>query len=147
MLIDHDKIRPLLPHDGAMVLIDGVTAWDEKHITCLTDRHRDEANPLRKNGRLSALHAIEFGAQAAAIHGGLMNDGGPAPLRALAAVRHVRLAASRLDDIGGSLTIEAEVTMLNAEAAIYQARLLQADQEIAAMRLTLMTLSALATAS
>lgn len=139
MLIGRDRLQPLLPHDGAMLLIDGVTAWDERQITCVTDRHRDDANPLRKDGRLSALHAVEFAAQAAAVHGGLMSEAGRAPLRALAALRQVRLARPRLDDLDTSLVIEATAVMLDAGAAIYQARLSGGETEIAAMRLTLMT--------
>ena len=71
MLIDKAEIRSLIPHAGAMCLLDAVTAWDEQSITCLSDTHRDPANPLRRQGRLSVLHAIEYGAQAAAIHGAL----------------------------------------------------------------------------
>lgn len=144
MLITGAEIEPLLPHAGAMLLIDGVTAWDEEHISCISDRHRDRDNPLFRNGQLAALHAIEFAAQAAAVHGGLMsgliNGGRKAPLRALAAVRRAHLAMHRLDDLAGRMTIEARVAMLDAKAAIYQARLTSDDIEIASMRLTLMTI-------
>src|SRR6059058_4587817 len=69
--IDKAEIRRLIPHAGTMCLLDSVLGWDDESIVCTTNTHRDEANPLRRDGRLSALHALEYGAQAAAIHGGL----------------------------------------------------------------------------
>jgi predicted hotdog family 3-hydroxylacyl-ACP dehydratase len=97
-------------------------------------------NPLRQNGRITGLHAVEFAAQAAAVHGGLMNKDGTAPLRALVAIRKACFDRARLDDLPGPLTVEARVVLLDASAAIYQARLTHEDEEVAAMRLTLMTL-------
>ena len=69
--INKAEIRTLIPHSGLMCLLDEVTQWDDRSITCVTNTHRDPANPLRRDGRLSALHAFEYGAQAAAVHGGL----------------------------------------------------------------------------
>src|SRR5438874_2386771 len=69
--INKAEIRTLIPHSGLMCLLDQVTQWDDRSITCVTNTHRDPANPLRRNGHLSALHAFEYGAQAAAVHGGL----------------------------------------------------------------------------
>src|SRR5881398_1435622 len=69
--IDKAEIRRLIPHAGTMCLLDSVLGWDDESIVCTTNTHRDEANPLRRDGRLSALHALEYAAQAAAIHGGL----------------------------------------------------------------------------
>ena len=69
--INKAEIRTLIPHSGLMCLLDEVTQWDDRSITCITNTHRDPANPLRRDGRLSALHAFEYGAQAAAVHGGL----------------------------------------------------------------------------
>jgi predicted hotdog family 3-hydroxylacyl-ACP dehydratase len=140
MLMDRERIEGLLPHSGAMLLIDGVTAFDENGATCLTERHRDDTNPLRRDGRLSSLHAVELAAQAAAIHGGLMNQGGTAPLRALAAIRKARFDRARLDDLPGRLTVEAHLVHSDSKAAIYQGRLTHEDEEVASMRLTLITL-------
>src|SRR6266542_2256106 len=65
------EIRPLFPNSVLMCLLDELTQWDDRSITCVSNTHRDPANPLRRDGRLSALHAFEYGAQAAAVHGGL----------------------------------------------------------------------------
>jgi predicted hotdog family 3-hydroxylacyl-ACP dehydratase len=72
MLIEKSEIRCLIPHAGTMCLLDGVEAWDMRSIVCVSSTHRSVANPLRRDGRLSALHAFEYGAQAAAVHGGLL---------------------------------------------------------------------------
>src|SRR6201982_1456603 len=71
MAIDKAEIRTLIPHSGLMCLLDEVTQWDEQSIVCVSNTHRDPENPLRRQGRLSAVHAFEYGAQAAAVHGGL----------------------------------------------------------------------------
>ncbi len=70
-MIDKSEIRKLIPHSGTMCLLDGVVRWDDESIVCITNTHRDANNPLRRDGQLSAAHALEYGAQAAAIHGGL----------------------------------------------------------------------------
>ena len=69
--INKSEIRKLIPHSGAMCLLDGVIQWDDESIVCVSNTHRDPSNPLRNNGQLSAVHALEYGAQAAAVHGGL----------------------------------------------------------------------------
>ncbi|PYI82543.1 MAG: phosphotransferase, partial [Verrucomicrobia bacterium] len=65
------EIRTLIPHSGLMCLLDSVIEWDDQSIICISNTHRDPANPLRREGQLSAVHAFEYGAQAAAVHGGL----------------------------------------------------------------------------
>src|SRR5881392_4447495 len=103
------EIRTLIPHSGSMCLLDSVTQWDDRSIVCVTNTHRDPANPLRRAGRLSALHAFEYGAQAAAVHGGLRarSVGATAPPGYLAALRNARLHVTRLDDIKSPLQISA----------------------------------------
>jgi predicted hotdog family 3-hydroxylacyl-ACP dehydratase len=99
--IHKSEIRTLIPHSGLMCLLDEVTQWDDRSIVCISNTHRDAANPLRRLGRLSAVHAFEYGAQAAAIHGGLRARvvGTIAPPGFLAALRDGRLHITRLDYI------------------------------------------------
>src|SRR6266545_5493892 len=105
--INKAEIRALIPHSGTMCLLDEVTQWDDRSITCITNTHRDPANPLRRDERLSAVHAFEYGAQAAAVHGGLRarSVGEIAPPGYLAALRDARLDVARLDDITSPLQI------------------------------------------
>ncbi len=50
-------IRTLIPHSGLMCLLDSVIEWDDQSIICISNTHRDPANPLRREGQLSAVHA------------------------------------------------------------------------------------------
>src|SRR6267378_6887871 len=107
MAIEKAEIRTLIPHAGLMCLLDRVLHWDDESIECVSQTHRDPANPLRRDGRLSALHAMEYGAQAAAVHGGLRarSAGQLAPPGYLAALRDAHLHAAHLDDIASPLRI------------------------------------------
>src|ERR1043166_5384913 len=98
--INKAEIRTLIPHSGLMCLLDEITEWDDQSITCVSNTHRDPGNPLRRDGRLSAVHALEYGAQAAAVHGGLRARaaGASAPPCYLAALREAHLHVGRLDD-------------------------------------------------
>src|SRR5438046_8929376 len=99
--IDKAEIRRLIPHAGTMCLLDSVLGWDDESIVCTTNTHRNKANPLRRDGRLSALHALEYGAQAAAFNGGLRaRAAGPtAPPCYLAALRDAIRQSSGFDDL------------------------------------------------
>jgi predicted hotdog family 3-hydroxylacyl-ACP dehydratase len=109
VLVNKAEIRTLIPHSGLMCLLDEVMQWDDRSIVCITNTHRDAANPLRREGRLSALHAFEYGAQAAAVHGGLRarSVGAKAAPGYLAALRDGRLRIARLDHIHLSLRVRA----------------------------------------
>ena len=121
MLITKPEIANLIPHTGAMCLLDGVLEWDATHITCVSTSHRDENNPMRSAGRLPTLCGIEYAAQAMAIHGGLAGIVGKKPRAGyLAGLRDVICRVARLDDLTGDLTIYAEQVMGDASLAIYQ---------------------------
>jgi predicted hotdog family 3-hydroxylacyl-ACP dehydratase len=65
------ELRELVPHQGTMCLNERVMAWDEERVVLATATHRSPLNPLRRRGRLRAVHLCEYGAQAMAVHGGL----------------------------------------------------------------------------
>jgi predicted hotdog family 3-hydroxylacyl-ACP dehydratase len=100
-----------IPHDGAMRLLGGIVSWDTASIRCSATSHTDPANPLRDNGVLSAVHALEYAAQAIAIHAGRKkSDRGRAPpeLVYVASFRAVEIHPGVLDEGGGSsLDIQA----------------------------------------
>ena len=108
--LDRAAISERIPHAGRMVLLDAVDAWDDEHIVCRTESHRDPANPLAVNGQLSSVCAIEYAAQAMAIHGSLSarREHSERPRAGfLASVRNVRMDVKRLDDLAGALTVKA----------------------------------------
>jgi len=109
--IGRAEILALVPHQGAMCLWDEVRAWDERTIHVVAHNHRDPAHPLRSEGRLRALHLCEYGAQAMAVHGGLLarEAGGIAKPGLLVALRGVQLHVARIDDLPGALECSAEM--------------------------------------
>ena len=139
MLLDKAQIQTLIPHAGAMCLLEGVTAWDEDAIACVTQTHRDPANPLRRQGRLATLHACEYGAQAAAIHGGLRARaaGQSAPAGYLAALRDVRWFADDLAAVDAPLEVAARLVLGEAGYCIYAIQVSAAGQVLAEARITI----------
>jgi predicted hotdog family 3-hydroxylacyl-ACP dehydratase len=133
------EIRTLIPHSDLMCLLDEVVQWDERSIACVTNTHRDPANPLRRLGQLSAVHAFEYGAQAAAIHGGLRSRaaGTIAPPGYLAALRDGRLHVTRLDYI--HLPLRVSATRLYGEGAntVYEFVVSAASVVVAEGRVTI----------
>jgi predicted hotdog family 3-hydroxylacyl-ACP dehydratase len=140
MHIDKAEIRTLIPHSGLMCLLDEVTQWDDRTITCISNTHRDPANPLRRDGRLSAVHAFEYGAQAAAVHGGLRarSVGAIAPPGYLAALRDARVHVAFLDDIDSSLQISASRLFGDKANTVYECRITAGDVLLASGRITIM---------
>jgi predicted hotdog family 3-hydroxylacyl-ACP dehydratase len=100
----------LIPHQGAMCLLDEVVDWGDTAIHARSDSHRRADNPLRSDGRLRALHLCEYGAQAMAVHGGLIAraTGGSAAPGYLVSLRAVELQVDRIDDLPGSIDVHAE---------------------------------------
>ena len=137
--INKAAIRTLIPHSGLMCLLDEVTQWDDGSITCVTNTHRDPANPLRRDGRLSVVHAFEYGAQAAAVHGGLRarSVGATAPPGYLAALRDARLHAARLDDIQPALQVRALRLFGDGVNCVYECRVSAADRLLAKGRIAI----------
>jgi predicted hotdog family 3-hydroxylacyl-ACP dehydratase len=139
MRIYQAEIRTLIPHSGLMCLLDEVTDWDERSIVCISNTHRDPANPLRRQGRLSAVHCFEYGAQAAAVHGGLRARaaGTIAPPGYLAALRGGRLHVTRLDYIHLPLQICATHLFGDAANTVYEFVLTAATVLVAEGRVTI----------
>jgi Predicted 3-hydroxylacyl-(acyl carrier protein) dehydratase len=139
MLIDERDIRRLIPHARRMCLIDGVLAWDDEAIVCTTGTHRDPSHPLGRDGRLAAIHAFEYGAQAAAIHGALLARaaGRPPVAGYLGTLRHARLAVVRLDTIADDRKVSAQVLFGDHGNAIYACQVDAANARIAEARITI----------
>ena len=122
-----------------MCLLDEVTQWDDRSITCVTNTHCDLANPLRRHGRLSAVHAFEYGAQAAAVHGGLLARaaGATAPPGYLAALRDARLHVEFLDESQSPLQIRATHLFGHGANTVYECRIFDGETAIANGRITI----------
>jgi predicted hotdog family 3-hydroxylacyl-ACP dehydratase len=138
-LIDQSEIRKLIPHAGSMCLLEEVVMWDDESIVCTSNTHRDPTNPLRRGQRLSAVHAFEYGAQAAAVHGGLRarQAGTTAPPGYLAALRDSKLNVPRLDDIDSPLEVRARRLFGDTANCVYECRISAGDALVAEGRVTI----------
>ena len=116
------QIAQLIPHQGNMCLLTGVTDFDPQSITCVAASHRLATNPLRENGLLHAICGVEYAAQAMAIHGTLLSGQGDKPPRGgrLAGVRSLDLKVHRLDDIKADLEINATQIMGDENTMVYE---------------------------
>lgn len=94
-------IAALIPHSGTMCLLARLDGWDPQGIVCAATNHRDPDHPLRTRRGLLASCAIEYAAQAMALHGALIGraTGAPATPGYLASARGVQLRVLRLDDL------------------------------------------------
>jgi predicted hotdog family 3-hydroxylacyl-ACP dehydratase len=136
-ILGRGEIANLIPHAGAMCLLDGVLAWDQEAIRCCSTRHRAPDNPLRQAGRLGILCGIEFAAQAMAVHGCLAGAIGARPRAGyIASLREVICHTDRLDTIDGDLVIEAKHLMGDDERVVYSFALFCQTQELLTGRAT-----------
>jgi len=118
--IGPDRIRALIPHHGAMCLLDSVLEWTARDIVCRAVSHLSPDNPLRHRGALSTLAGAEYGMQAACLHGALIAGGAVRRPGFLAALRGVRCHAARLDDPAlGALLVRASLEHREEAGAIY----------------------------
>jgi predicted hotdog family 3-hydroxylacyl-ACP dehydratase len=123
--LDHAGIAARVPHSGSMCLLESLLAWTPERIECRAISHRDATNPLRLNGQLPAVAAIEYASQAMALHGTLSAAPGSEPVPGfLAAVRGVQQHVSRLDDLPGELSVTATRLLGDARQAQYQFQLI-----------------------
>ena len=119
--LDRDGIAARIPHRGTMCLLDGLLGWSDDTIHCRASGHADPAHPLRGPQGLLAPCAIEYAAQAMALHGALAAPGGGAARPGfLASARQVRLHVARLDDVPGALQVHAVRLAGDGHQALYR---------------------------
>jgi predicted hotdog family 3-hydroxylacyl-ACP dehydratase len=135
--IGPEMIEAMIPHAGAMCLLDEVRRWDADFIVCVSRRFGGGGNPMRRADRtLGAACLIEIAAQVMAVHGRLTAGADGAPVRGyLASLRDVRLAAL----VGaGELVIEVELLMGDVGGASYRFAVSGAGVELASGRATVL---------
>lgn len=121
--LDRARIASLVPHQGAMCLLDSVPRWDELTLEALTESHRRADNPLLEHGALASVHLVEYGAQAMAIHGRLLElrkGHGPPKPGVLVTARDVKLECAHVHDVEGPLTLAVKRLMGNPGGLLYQ---------------------------
>ncbi|MFO0707146.1 MAG: hypothetical protein U0412_09855 [Nitrospira sp.] len=129
--LTRDEFGHLLPHGGAMRLLDTVEAWNDTTIRCRAVTHRDPRNPLRARGRLAVSAGLEYAAQAMGIHIGLVEGGHPASrIGYVGGVRDVTFSVERLDDEPDDLVIDATRLAEGDQSYMYQFRVALGDRPV-----------------
>lgn len=140
-MIERAEFEALIPHKGTMCLLDRVELWDETTIRCLSETHRRSDNPLRRDHRLAAVHLVEYGAQAMAVHCGLYDRKHGRPTGksgVLVTVRNVQLGVSRVDDIVSPLQINARQLVADANGWLYGFEIKAGGKTLASGRVAVM---------
>ena len=137
-----------------MCLLARLQAWDAQRIVCTATNHRDAEHPLRTRSGLLAPCAIEYAAQAMALHGALIGQaaGTPATPGYLASARGVQLHVLRLDDLplagrgnqADELRIEATRQAGDARQILYAFNVSHAGRPVAEGRAAVVLNTALA---
>jgi predicted hotdog family 3-hydroxylacyl-ACP dehydratase len=119
--LGRSEIATLIPHAGAMCLLDAVRFWDATTIVCTASSHRAADNPMASGGSLDAVCGIEYAAQAMAVHGALTATECRRPAAGyLASVREVVCHTSRLDLLPDELEVTAKRVAGDNAAALYE---------------------------
>lgn len=113
---DHAAVAALLPHGESMCLLEDVEDADADRIVCRGRAPGDPDHPLARDGRLAPVHAVEYAAQAAAIHAALTSGRDKAGPGMLTSVRELRWS-------DGATTLGTEPLRVECTAEIIDARL------------------------
>lgn len=132
--MSHAEIAALIPHQGGMCLLEHIVEWNDTRIVLETMTHLATDNPLRVNGKLRSVHLCEYGAQAMAVHGALKAAPDRAPPGMLVSLRSVTFSRDYIDDLSGSLRIEAECLQATEASQQYSFQITHAGTTIAAGR-------------
>jgi predicted hotdog family 3-hydroxylacyl-ACP dehydratase len=142
-VLNRAEIAGLIPHAGAMCLLDTVETWSKTSLRCRTSRHRAPDNPLLQEGRLGAPCAVEFAAQAMAVHGRLVGAVAEQPRGGyLASLRELVCRCARLDTVAGDLVIDVEWLMGDGAQVTYRFAVSSTTQELVTGRATVILLVA-----
>ncbi|MFO1408042.1 MAG: hypothetical protein U1F08_10970 [Steroidobacteraceae bacterium] len=119
---DRELIASLIPHQGRMCLLERIVEWDDSRVVAATRSHRDPGNPLRSAGTLSAIHLCEYGAQAMALHGGLVarSSGLRAAPALLVSLHEVVLRVERADDLPQEVVVSAQRLQVSPNGMQYR---------------------------
>jgi len=134
MKIARATIERLVPHAGAMCLLDTVTAWDAQAISCISAAPLPD-HPLARDAGVPAIATAEYAAQATAVHGALLKPSDQPRAGMLAALMEIRLVTQVVPADEGELAIRAEVLGRSAAGCLYRFEVATARTPIASGRL------------
>jgi len=134
MMLDRVDIQRLVPQRGAMCLLDAVVNWDPLHISCRAAVPRT-AHPLVRDHRVPAIVAIEYAAQAAAVHGALLDPAAAPRDGMLAKLNEVHLHADQIPTDGALLDVRAERLGITERGCMYRFDVSSGNRPVASGRL------------
>lgn len=126
---DVQALYAALPHADSMRLLEAVGDWDTESLLAATRSHRHKDHPLRLDGRLHGLAALEYAAQGCALHGVLAGklaenrDAMNSTTRGttvVATVQHLQLHGGDLDHSGPELRTMVRCVLRQSQSAAYQ---------------------------
>jgi len=120
-ILSKPEIEAMIPHAGGMCLLEQVISYSNDEIVCRTQSHLNTDNPLKTDGKLSKMHLIEYGAQAIAVHGGLLqqdSDNSQPKLGFIATVKAVKWG--EFEPLAEFLEIKATAIMRDEISKLYE---------------------------
>jgi predicted hotdog family 3-hydroxylacyl-ACP dehydratase len=126
-----------------MCLIDTVQHWDDETIVCTSNTHQNQGNPLRNTQSLPISALIEYGAQAMAIHGALLEKKQGEAMQAgyLAALRNVEFFyQGDVALITSALVVTANRKMASQGNMIYDFLIKANDKDLISGRATVVAI-------
>ncbi|RUA07165.1 MAG: hypothetical protein DSY43_00410 [Gammaproteobacteria bacterium] len=142
-MLSSDEICQLIPHAGAMCLIDSVEKWDKDSILCTTQTHQNQDNPLLSNGILHTSALIEYGAQAMAVHGALIAKESKEKMQKgyLAALRGIDFYQNaKINSVTSPLVIEATRRLASHGNMIYDFLITSEGEDLISGRATVVAI-------
>ncbi len=117
-MLTRAQIEGRIPHAGSMVLLDRLVRYDQTHIECEAAPPTPE-HPLARAEGVPAVAAVEYAAQAAALHGALL-DGNSEPRHGmLAKLSEVELVGRWLGGPSSPITVQAELLVRGMSGCMY----------------------------
>lgn len=133
MMPGRELIERLVPHAGAMCLLDAVTGWDATSIAC-SAAAPGTSHPLARDGAVPSIAAAEYAAQATALHGALIDQAGGPRAGALAKLVDVELCRPHLR-AGSAVSVRAEMLGRLATGCMYGFEVSDGQEAVARGRL------------
>lgn len=134
MTLTRASIEGLVPQHGTMCLLDSVMAWDATSIRC-TAAAPGPAHPLARDHAVPAIAAIEYAAQATAVHGALLEHAVAPRAGLLAKLGEVHLHTDWIPSDGMALEVRAEQLGQVAAGCLYAFEVACGQRPIASGRL------------
>jgi predicted hotdog family 3-hydroxylacyl-ACP dehydratase len=133
-MLTRSQIESRIPHAGAMCLLDAVQRWDATTIVCQAAAPTP-THPLARGEGVPAVAAVEYAAQAAAVHGSLLEPAASPRNGLLAKLADVELSAAVLGAAGGPLRVRAELLSRIESGCMYAFEVSDGEARVARGRL------------